>query len=68
MKAFTTKRPEGFEEVPGSQRKAKPLPPNAVLSDNPSEVDLFVGSTSKVNKNLEAFFILNSFLIISIYL
>ncbi|XP_037958979.1 uncharacterized protein LOC119688374 [Teleopsis dalmanni] len=42
-KAFTTTRPEGFEEVRG----AKKLPPNAVLSDNPSEVDLFVSSTTK---------------------
>ncbi|XP_036322414.1 mucin-5AC-like [Rhagoletis pomonella] len=46
-KAFTTKRPEDFEEAVGGHRKLEPLPPNAVLSDNPSKVDLFVGSTTK---------------------
>ncbi|KAH8404805.1 hypothetical protein KR222_004245 [Zaprionus bogoriensis] len=46
-KGFTTKRPEGFEEAPGSRRRLQPLPTTAVLSDNPGAVDLFAASTSK---------------------
>ncbi|XP_020712658.1 mucin-5AC [Ceratitis capitata] len=46
-KAFTTKRPAGFAEAAGGHRQLEPLPPNAVLSDNASQVDLFVGSTTK---------------------
>ncbi|XP_054741797.1 mucin-2-like [Anastrepha obliqua] len=46
-KAFTTKRPADFEEAAGGHRELEPLPPNAVLSDNPSLVDLFVASTTK---------------------
>ncbi|XP_067621377.1 uncharacterized protein [Eurosta solidaginis] len=46
-KAFTTKRPADFEEAAGGHRQLEPLPANAVLSDNPSLVDLFVGSTTK---------------------
>ncbi|XP_018786962.1 PREDICTED: uncharacterized protein PB18E9.04c [Bactrocera latifrons] len=46
-KAFTTKRPTEFKEAAGGHRQLEPLPPNAVLSDNPSQVDLFVASTTK---------------------
>ncbi|KAH8378003.1 hypothetical protein KR093_008456 [Drosophila rubida] len=46
-KGFTTKRPEGFEEAPGSRRHLQPLPSSAVLSDNPGAVDLFAASASK---------------------
>ncbi|XP_050321106.1 uncharacterized protein LOC126753596 [Bactrocera neohumeralis] len=46
-KAFTTKRPAEFKEAAGGHRQLEPLPPNAVLSDNPSLVDLFVASTTK---------------------
>ncbi|KAH8393044.1 hypothetical protein KR215_000716 [Drosophila sulfurigaster] len=46
-KGFTTKRPEGFEEAPGSHRLLQPLPSTAVLSDNPGAVDLFAASASK---------------------
>ncbi|XP_017002817.2 uncharacterized protein [Drosophila takahashii] len=46
-KGFTTNRPEGFEEAPGSRRRLKPLPSSAILSDNPGDVDLFAASTSK---------------------
>ncbi|ALC39632.1 CG16879 [Drosophila busckii] len=46
-KGFTTKRPDGFEETPGSRRRHKQLPPTAVLSDTPGAVDLFAASTSK---------------------
>lgn len=44
---FTTKRPDGFEEAPGSRRRLQPLPTTAVLSDNPAAVDLFAASASK---------------------
>lgn len=44
---FTTSRPDGFEEAPGSRRRLKPLPTSAILSDNPGDVDLFAASTSK---------------------
>lgn len=47
MTAFTTKRPAEFREAAGGHRQLEPLPPNAVLSDNPSQVDLFVASTTK---------------------
>ncbi|EDW03251.1 GH11137 [Drosophila grimshawi] len=46
-KGFTTKRPDGFEEAPGSRRRLQPLPNTAVLSDNPGAVDLFAASKSK---------------------
>ncbi|TDG46016.1 hypothetical protein AWZ03_007547 [Drosophila navojoa] len=46
-KGFTTKRPEGFEEAPGSRRRFEPLSSTAVLSDNPGAVDLFAASKSK---------------------
>ncbi|XP_033172270.1 uncharacterized protein LOC117148773 isoform X2 [Drosophila mauritiana] len=46
-KGFTTNRPEGFEEAPGSRRCLKSLPSSAILSDNPADVDLFAASTSK---------------------
>ncbi|KAH8244147.1 hypothetical protein KR026_000512 [Drosophila bipectinata] len=46
-KGFTTNRPDGFEEAPGSRRSLKPLPTSAILSDNPRDVDLFAASTSK---------------------
>ncbi|EDV31960.1 uncharacterized protein Dana_GF14281, isoform A [Drosophila ananassae] len=46
-KGFTTNRPDGFEEAPGSRRCLKPLPTSAILSDNPRDVDLFAASTSK---------------------
>ncbi|XP_016024961.2 proline-rich protein 36-like isoform X1 [Drosophila simulans] len=46
-KGFTTNRPEGFEEAPGSRRYLKSLPSSAILSDNPADVDLFAASTSK---------------------
>ncbi|KAH8279658.1 hypothetical protein KR054_000146, partial [Drosophila jambulina] len=46
-KGFTTNRPDGFEEAPGSRRCLKPLPTSAILSDNPGDVDLFAASTSK---------------------
>ncbi|XP_075154228.1 uncharacterized protein LOC142227650 [Haematobia irritans] len=46
-KGFTTKRPESFEDAPCTQRHKKQLPPNAVLSDNPADVDLYVASTTK---------------------
>ncbi|KAL7740003.1 hypothetical protein ACLKA6_007509 [Drosophila palustris] len=46
-KGFTTKRPDGFEEAPGSRRRLQPLPTTAVLSDNPGAVDLFAASASK---------------------
>ncbi|EDW11880.2 uncharacterized protein Dmoj_GI12769 [Drosophila mojavensis] len=46
-KGFTTKRPEGFEEAPGSRRRCEPLSSTAVLSDNPGAVDLFAASKSK---------------------
>ncbi|XP_017067944.2 uncharacterized protein LOC108105740 isoform X2 [Drosophila eugracilis] len=46
-KGFTTNRPDGFEEAPGSRRRLKPLPSSAILSDNPGDVDLFAASTSK---------------------
>ncbi|KAH8287879.1 hypothetical protein KR018_006025 [Drosophila ironensis] len=46
-KGFTTNRPDGFEEAPGSRRRLKPLPTSAILSDNPADVDLFAASTSK---------------------
>jgi len=45
---FTTTRPEGFEDAAGSQGHRKVFPPSVILSDMPSEVDLFVASTSKV--------------------
>ncbi|XP_073822227.1 uncharacterized protein [Musca autumnalis] len=46
-KGFTTKRPECFEDAPCTQRQKKVLPPNAVLSENPADVDLYVASTTK---------------------
>ncbi|EDW75745.1 uncharacterized protein Dwil_GK15032 [Drosophila willistoni] len=46
-KGFTTKRPDGFEETPGSRRRLQPLPNTAILSDNPGAVDLFAASASK---------------------
>ncbi|XP_013101048.2 uncharacterized protein LOC106082858 isoform X1 [Stomoxys calcitrans] len=46
-KGFTTKRPESFEDAPCTQRHKKSLPPNAVLSENPADVDLYVASTTK---------------------
>ncbi|XP_044315558.1 uncharacterized protein LOC108049281 [Drosophila rhopaloa] len=46
-KGFTTNRPDGFEEAPGSRRRMKPLPSSAILSDNPGDVDLYAASTSK---------------------
>ncbi|KAH8274130.1 hypothetical protein KR044_011952 [Drosophila immigrans] len=47
LAGFTTKRPEGFEEAPGSRRLLQPLSTTAVLSDNPGAVDLFAASASK---------------------
>ncbi|TMW48555.1 hypothetical protein DOY81_006367, partial [Sarcophaga bullata] len=49
-KGFTTKRPESFEDAPCTLREKKLLPPDAILSDNPADVDLYVAST---NKDLE---------------
>ncbi|XP_005179447.2 nucleolar protein 4 [Musca domestica] len=46
-KGFTTKRPESFEDAPCTQRQKKVLPPDAVLSENPADVDLYVASTTK---------------------
>ncbi|XP_065356490.1 uncharacterized protein LOC135950894 [Calliphora vicina] len=46
-KGFTTKRPESFEDAPCTPRPMKPLAPNAILSDNPADVDLYVASTNK---------------------
>ncbi|XP_032289019.1 transcription factor HIVEP3 [Drosophila virilis] len=46
-KGFTTNRPDGFEEAPGSRRRLEPLSATAVLSDNPGAVDLFAASKSK---------------------
>ena len=47
---FTTKRPESFEDAPCTLREKKLLPPDAILSDNPADVDLYVASTNKVKK------------------
>ncbi|XP_061390891.1 uncharacterized protein LOC133326227 [Musca vetustissima] len=46
-KGFTTKRPESFEDAPCTQPQKKVLPPDAVLSENPADVDLYVASTAK---------------------
>lgn len=47
---FTTKRPESFEDAPCTPRPKRPLSPNAILSDHPADVDLYVASTNKVNE------------------
>uniref|UniRef100_A0A1A9W0C7 Nucleolar protein 4 n=1 Tax=Glossina brevipalpis TaxID=37001 RepID=A0A1A9W0C7_9MUSC len=46
-KGFTTNRPQNFLDAPCTPKCLKPLPPDAVLSDNPADVDLYVASTSK---------------------
>ncbi|KAM7354682.1 uncharacterized protein ACRADG_006255 [Cochliomyia hominivorax] len=46
-KGFTTKRPESFEDAPCTPRPKRPLSPNAILSDHPADVDLYVASTNK---------------------
>uniref|UniRef100_A0A1B0FFA7 Nucleolar protein 4 n=1 Tax=Glossina morsitans morsitans TaxID=37546 RepID=A0A1B0FFA7_GLOMM len=46
-KGFTTNRPDNFLDAPCTPKCLKPLPPDAVLSDNPADVNLYVASTSK---------------------